>query len=136
MCPERGAHTAGREQSVTRGHRCLSFTLQRQTQLQQHVALNLATRHQTWQPITRGQGLLLTASNSGTSRGKPTHAVLDYWVGPDLVFMEFKGLGQKIDAAVTTLFLCPSEKQVHNILHSFCNFSRRKYKKCFLIMPF
>lgn len=95
VCPERGARTAGHEQSVTGGHRCLSFTLQRQTQLQQHVASNLATRQQTWQPITRRQGLPLTASNSGTSRGKHTHTILDYWVVLNLIFMEFKGLGQK-----------------------------------------
>lgn len=89
--PERGARTAGHEQSVTRGHRCLSFTLQRQTQPQQHVAVNLATCQQTWQPITRRPGLSLTASNNGTSGGKHMHTILVL----TLIFMEFKGLVQK-----------------------------------------
>lgn len=43
MRPERGARPAGREQSVTRGHRCLSFTL---GSPKQRVASNLATRQQ------------------------------------------------------------------------------------------
>lgn len=63
------------------------------TQLQQHVALNLATHQRTWQPITRRQGLPLTASNGGTSRSKHALTIHDHFAAPDLIFMEFKGLG-------------------------------------------
>lgn len=77
MRPERGARPAGREQSVTRGHRCLSFTpCSRSSMLPpiwQAVKRN-------WQPVSGRRGLPLTASHSGTSRGKRTHTGLNWWV--------------------------------------------------------
>lgn len=100
VCPERGAHTAGHKQSVTGGHRCPSFTLQPQ----QHDASNLVTLHQTWQPVSRRQGLPLTASNGGVPRGEHAHTIFDDCVVLHLISIEFEGFCEEKNnnAAVTT----------------------------------
>lgn len=72
MRPERGAGPAGRRQSVTRGHRCPSFTLCSPSSMLPPIWQPVNGK---WQAVIGRRGLPLTASHSGTSRGKtPTLA--------------------------------------------------------------